>query len=238
MVVNNVLDKNPQLISTGNGEIDKKIGGGLPPGSLTLIEGQSDAGKSVLTQQFIWGSLNNGMRMALYTTENTTASLLRQMHSLALDIDDFFIVGRLDIYPVPNTFPEDQAQKLFSMLLAHIQKLPADVVIVDSLTTFITQASEPHTLEFFSRAKDLCDDGRSIMLTMHSYASNDQLLTRIRSMCDAHLRLRVEEVGSQLVKVLEVAKVRGAAKSTGNIISFDVEPNLGMRIIPITKAKA
>ncbi|MND05126.1 flagellar accessory protein FlaH [compost metagenome] len=52
------------------------------------------------------------------------------------------------------------------------------------------------------------------------------------------MRLRVEEVGSQLVKVLEVAKVRGATKSTGNIISFDVEPNIGMRIIPITKAKA
>jgi flagellar protein FlaH len=52
------------------------------------------------------------------------------------------------------------------------------------------------------------------------------------------MRLRVEEVGSQLVKVLEVAKVRGADKSTGNIVSFDVEPNIGMRIIPITKAKA
>ncbi len=76
------------------------------------------------------------------------------------------------------------------------------------------------------------------MVTMHSYASNEQLLTRLRSICDAHLRLRVEEVGSQLVKVLEVAKVRGATKTTGNIISFDVEPNLGMRIIPITKAKA
>ncbi|HWO73900.1 MAG TPA: flagellar accessory protein FlaH, partial [Dehalococcoidia bacterium] len=80
--------------------------------------------------------------------------------------------------------------------------------------------------------------GRALILTMHSYASNEQLLTRIRSMCDAHLRLRVEEVGTQLVKVLEVAKIRGAAKSTGNIISFDVEPNLGMRIIPVTKAKA
>jgi flagellar protein FlaH len=73
---------------------------------------------------------------------------------------------------------------------------------------------------------------------MHSYASTEQLLQRLRSMCDAHLRLRVEEVGTQLIKVLEVAKVRGAAKSTGNIVSFDVEPHLGMRIIPVTKAKA
>ena len=65
-----------QIISTGHPEIDKKLGGGLPVGSLTLIEGQSDAGKSVLCQQMIWGSLNQGCRAILFTTENTTRSLL------------------------------------------------------------------------------------------------------------------------------------------------------------------
>ena len=53
-----------------------------------------------------------------------------------------------------------------------------------------------------------------------------------------HLKLRLEEVGERLVKVLEVSKVRNAERTTGNIISFDVEPGMGMRIIPITKAKA
>ena len=46
-----------RVISTGNSEIDKKMGGGVPVGSLTLLEGQSDAGKSVLAQQMIWGVL-------------------------------------------------------------------------------------------------------------------------------------------------------------------------------------
>jgi len=228
----------PKLVTTGNGEIDKKIGGGLPLRSLTLIEGQSDAGKSVLVQQFTWGTLRSGLRIDMYTTENTTPSLFRQMTSLALGIDDFFIVGRINVYPVPNSFTEEQSRRIFKLLLDHIAHSAADVVIVDSLTAFVTHASESETLDFFSRAKDLCDQGRSLILTMHSYASTEQLLTRLRSMCDAHLRLRVEEVGTQLIKVLEVAKVRGAAKSTGNIISFDVEPNLGMRIIPVTKAKA
>ena len=228
----------PKLVTTGNGEIDKKIGGGLPLRSLTLIEGQSDAGKSVLVQQFTWGTLRSGLRIDMYTTENTTPSLFRQMTSLALGIDDFFIVGRINVYPVPNSFTEEQSRRIFKLLLEHIAHSAADVVIVDSLTAFVTHASESETLDFFSRAKDLCDQGRSLILTMHSYASTEQLLTRLRSMCDAHLRLRVEEVGTQLIKVLEVAKVRGAAKSTGNIISFDVEPNLGMRIIPVTKAKA
>jgi flagellar protein FlaH len=44
-------------------------------------------------------------------------------------------------------------------------------------------------------------------------------------------------MGDRLMKVLEVAKVRGADKNTGNIVSFDVEPGWGMRIIPISKAK-
>jgi archaellum biogenesis ATPase FlaH len=38
--------------------------------------------------------------------------------------------------------------------------------------------------------------------------------------------------------VLEVAKVRCADNSTGNFVSFDDEQNIGMRIIPIAKAKA
>ena len=32
-----------RIISTGNTEIDSKMGGGIPSGSLILIEGQSDA---------------------------------------------------------------------------------------------------------------------------------------------------------------------------------------------------
>jgi flagellar protein FlaH len=148
-------------------------------------------------------------------------------------------MGRINVFPVPNTFSSEKSNQLYRLLLNHIERMPqVDLVVVDSLTAFVTHASEADTLDFFSRAKDLCDSGRSLIVTMHSYASNEQLLTRLRSICDAHMRLRVEEVGTQLVKVLEVAKVRGADKSTGNIVSFDVEPNIGMRIIPIAKAKA
>ena len=53
------------------------------------------------------------------------------------------------------------------------------------------------------------------------------------------LFLRVEgwPISSDVVgmMVLEVAKVRGADMSTGNVVSFDVEPMLGMRIIPKSK---
>ncbi len=226
----------PTIITTGNSEIDKKLGGGIPPGCLILVEGESDAGKSVLCQQIMHGSLSEGMRGVLYTSEDTTGGFVRQMQSLSLDILDFYLLARLNVYEVPNTFGE---QKVFDMLLAHINKLELySLVIIDSMTSFVLHASEAETLEFFSRAKQLCDKGRTIIVTLHSFALTEQFLSRIRSMSDGHLKLRTEEIGTQIVKVLEVAKIRGASKTTGNIVPFDVEPRMGIRIIPITKAQA
>ena len=43
---------------------------------------------------------------------------------------------------------------------------------------------------------------------------------------------------SQLVKTLEVAKIRGAQQTTGNILTFDVEPEIGMKIMPVSRARA
>ena len=226
-------------ISTGNNELDKKMGGGIPTGSLTLIEGQSDAGKSVLVQQLMWGALQDGFRVLFYTTENTVKSLLAQMTDLGLDIEDYFLLGQISIYAVPQAFNEEQSVSIFQMLRQHIaQREDVDLVIVDSLTSFVSNVDDKETLTFFTLCKEFCDRNRTVMFTMHSYAFSEQMFIRLRSICDAHMRLRVEEVGDQLVKALEVAKIRGAEKSTGNVISFEVEPGLGMRIIPITKAKA
>ena len=228
-----------RVVSTGNPEIDKKIGGGIPEGSLSLIEGQSDAGKSVLVQQLVWGALQEGLRVVYYTTENTTRSLLRQMESLGMNVMDHFLLGKVNVYPVPSALTAEQSLTVFSKLLTHItHHQNYDIAVLDSLTSFVSHVPETDTLSFFTNCKTVCDQNKTLLITLHPYAFDESMFIRIRSICDAHLRLRTEEVGEQLIKVLQVAKIRGAEKTTGNIVSFDVEPGLGMRIVPITKAKA
>ena len=231
--------RSQKLISTGNTELDKKMGGGIPSGSLTLIEGQSGAGKSILTQQLVWGALKVGKRVAYYATENTATSLLRQMSSLSLDISDFFLLGRINIYPIRSAPTGEEARALLQAALDHMMKAKdRDVIAFDSLSIFVSNIAERDTLAFFTAAKDLCDENKTVLLTLHSYAFSEPMFVRIRSIADAYLRLRVGEVGNQLLKELEVAKIRGAEQTTGNVIAFDVEPGLGMRIIPMTRAKA
>ena len=79
MVASEKRDLARGLICTGNIELDKSIGGGIPYRTLMLLEGQSASGKSTLSQQFIWGALTSGGKAALYTTEQTVQSFLRQM---------------------------------------------------------------------------------------------------------------------------------------------------------------
>jgi flagellar protein FlaH len=225
-----------EIISTGNTEIDKRLGGGIPVGSLTLIEGQSDAGKSVLAQQMIWGSLHDKHKVVIFTTENTVKSLVTQMQSLGLDILDQVLLGWLKIYFLQPS-KTDLTSCLETLLTSMECLKDYRLVIVDSLTPIIAYTSLEDVLSYFDRCKLLCDDGRTIVNIAHSFAFNEEMLSRIRSMCDAHLRLGIDEVGEKLLKFLEVLKVKGADKGTGNILSFDVEPGTGMKILPLSKAR-
>ena len=208
---------------------------------MVLLEGQSDAGKSVVSQHFTHGAMNSRMSAAYYSTENTVKSLMTQMSSLNLDVTDYFLCDRLRVYPLEiASTKEGDTARAFRLLLDHFDGLPIrfNLTIVDSLTALVAHSDDRSIIDFFASCKGLCDRGRTIIAVVHSYAFDDRMLIRIRSLCDAHLVLKVEQVGERLVKIMEVTKVRNADQSTGNIISFDVEPGMGMKIIPISKAKA
>jgi flagellar protein FlaH len=226
------------LISTGNDELDKKIGGGIPPNSLSLIEGQPDSGKSVLSQQMIWGSLRNGYKVAIFTTENSVRSLITQMQSLNLDVTNYVLLSRLQIYPVDARKTAGNLNTGLSPMIAGCALKGFDLAVIDSLTYYVTHVSIAELITFFEDMKALNSKGLSILCSAHSYAFEESTLIRIGAMCDAHLRLRMETMGAKLVKILEVAKVRGAVQKTGNIVSFDVEPNWGIKVIPYSKARA
>ncbi|RLC91828.1 MAG: flagellar accessory protein FlaH [Chloroflexi bacterium] len=173
----------------------------------------------------------------MFTTENSVRSLNTQMESLGLDILDALLLGWLKVYPLATSKME-LADTFGNILDAIEHHTGHNMVVVDSLTPVIAHTTVGNIISYFEGCKKLCDRGKTIINIAHTYAFNEEVLARIRSVCDAHFRLRIQEVGDKLIKVLEVAKVRGADKNTGNILSFEVEPGMGMRVMPISQAKA
>ena len=227
------------IVSTGADQIDRTLGGGIPYGTLMLIEGESGSGKSTLAQQLVWGALRSGERAVLYTTEQTVQTFLRQIDTLGLDVRDYFLLNELQIYPISIPPGSIEPIVIFRELARHIEKQKTcRVVVVDSLTTFVSRAGGDQIQSFFTQCKTLCDTGKVIICTVHSDAFDQDILTRVRSVCDAHLRLQIQRSGNHLLKTIEVAKIRGADTVTGNISAFEVEPGLGIKIVSISKARA
>ncbi len=229
-------EKTQLNISSHNMELDSKMGGGLPLGSLTLIEGGSGSGKSVLAHQMLWGALLDGFTVSIFTSENTIRSFIAQMQKLDSDLLDFVLLNKCRIYPMALTKLGDHATA--ALLTAISEETKRTLIIVNSLTAAVVHDTEDAPIfRFFEGCQRLCASGTTIIVTLHAQGIDEDLLNPIRSMCDADLRLRADQDGQRMVKTLEVNKVRGADSTTGAIVGFDVEPGWGMRVIPISKAR-
>lgn len=233
-------EKPLEFISSGNLEIDRKLEGGIPVGSLCLLEGEKDSGKSVLMQQIMWGALNQDKKALALTTEKTSKNLLNNMESLNLDISDYFILGRSKIFEINASYVEENpelSEKLLQTLLECVEQCEEDLILIDSLTILAVSASENALLNFFTGCVKLCDKGKTILISVHGYTFPQQVIHRLKSTCDTCLELRIEQVGDKLINTLEIQKLRGARKITGNMLSFNVDSDSGLKIIPVSKVK-
>jgi DNA-binding response OmpR family regulator len=73
--------------TAGNLEmLEDLFNGGIQLGSLTMIEGTSGSGKSLICQYLTFGAVSANFDVAYYCSKHTTGSLVRQMNSINLGL--------------------------------------------------------------------------------------------------------------------------------------------------------
>ena len=161
------------------------------------------------------------------------------MESLGQDLTDYFLLNEIQVFPISASGDMSDPDAILDTLTRHIDaQVEPRMIVIDSITTFVSRAGGDQIQNFFSELKRICMSGQVIACTVHENAFDEEYVLRVRSICDAYLRLRVSASGTNLIKTLEVAKIRGAELRTGNITGFEVEPGLGIRIIPVSRAQA
>lgn len=58
--------------------------------SIVLIEGPNDSGKSVLSQQYVYGALQSGLRVYYVTMESGYRQLLKSMEDVSFNVKHYF----------------------------------------------------------------------------------------------------------------------------------------------------
>ena len=226
-------------VGTGNTQMDQRLEGGLPIGSLTLIEGTSSAGKSVICKQVVYDSLRKDYQVACFNFGRGGKTLISDMATMGLHVSEYVLQGKLKVRTPKERGPDDNADDRLTSLLDDMQNLPReyDVIIVDPITTLASYSSAKAVLGFFSACKRLCDEGRTIIVAAHTHSFEREMLMRLRALCDAHLRLSVEKMGTKLLKMMEVCKILGAEVSPSDTVCFVVEPGEGIRVSPMSSVK-
>ena len=127
-LLRDISAKDKPRISTGDGEFDRVLGGGLVKGSIVLLGGEPGIGKSTLTLQTILG-MND--RKVLYVSGEESA------HQLKMRAER---LGNTQS-PTPNTLlilTETSLEAIFE----HIKEVQPELVVIDSIQTIATETAD------------------------------------------------------------------------------------------------
>jgi flagellar protein FlaH len=237
------LGKSSRFIRTGDKlvALGQRLGGGLPLGSLTLVEGAVSSGKSVLCQHLVFGALTEGLDTAYFTSEYSREGLVGQMRSLGLDVSDPSLTGRLHVQRIPEPDEDESPEPILADLVREMEALPVTIkfIVVDAITDLVNSTSEDAVIAFFTACRRMCNRGKTVVVVIHSYAfaANAGTFKRIHSVWDGHLSLWSETVGGKAVRTVEVQRVNSKEVDDNNTVTFEVVPNLGMRVLPVSRGR-
>jgi archaellum biogenesis ATPase FlaH len=218
------------LISTGSAALDGVLSGGIPAGSLTLIEGEAHSGKSTLARQIIWEALQGGRIVTLFTSENTPRSVAARMGRVGADVLDFLLRGKISIYPLNLSRLGSHA--LQTLLHAMKWGVCRKVMVVDSLSPAVAHSSAEETRRFLEECRALGRRGTTVILTLHSHYLTGGLADSARSLCDVHLKLHSGEEREGRTATVEINKAPGHPIGARISIPFEVEPEIEPLAVP------
>lgn len=111
-----VLGNTPRILANIN-EFDRLIGGGIVPGSLTLVGGDPGIGKSTLLLQLSHALAKQGLMVLYVCGEESVEQTSMRASRLGIETDNLLLLSETN----------------FSVIKAHIDAVNPDILIVDSI---------------------------------------------------------------------------------------------------------
>jgi circadian clock protein KaiC len=202
-------------ISTGIERLDNMLGGkGIYRGSSVLLSGTAGTGKTTFAAFFTDGSCRRGERVLYLPFEEAPHQIIRNMHSVSLDLAPWVAQGLLRFHAVRPTIYG------LEMHLASIHKLVEEfqpsLVVVDPVTNLISVGTLSESEAMLARLIDWLKS-RRISAVFTSLTSGgaplEQTQVGISSVMDTWLMLSTIESHGERNRGIQVVKSRGMAHS-------------------------
>jgi circadian clock protein KaiC len=189
-------------------------GKGFYRGSTILVSGSAGTGKTSLAAQFVDAACRRGERALFFIMEESQNQLLRNMHSIGIDLYQWVKKGLLFFNATRPTLYGLETHLANSIKL--VNKFKPSVVVLDPINSFVIGRNIFEVNTMLVRLVDYLKMNRVTALftsnTAKSYDS-DSSDVYVSSLIDSWVLLMYLEKGGERNRGLEVLKSRGMAHS-------------------------
>ncbi|WP_302082302.1 ATPase domain-containing protein [Salinibaculum rarum] len=222
-------------------QLNRAFGGGLPKGSIVLVEGTYGAGKSTLAGRFAYGLTEQSHEVTYLSTERPVGPFLDQMRSLSYDVTSALLDRQLlYLFGDLSGFDSDgDPPQLLSRLTSSRGMWETDVAILDTFgdilrydPTFDVLAGQTdrrraaqRVISFFRR---IARGDRTVVLTVDPSGLADATLEPFRAIADVLLQVTATSGGRSVRRSIDVKRFVGMGQQVDDSIGFSIRPGIGI----------
>ncbi|MGI5920562.1 MAG: DNA repair protein RadA [Syntrophomonadaceae bacterium] len=152
--LNSISGSDTYRYSSGLGELDRVLGGGIVPGSLVLLGGDPGIGKSTLLLQAADKIARSGKRVLYLSGEESLRQIRLRADRLQIESSDIFLLNEPNIEILEEYIREigpdfviiDSIQTVY---LEHISSIPGSVAQLRECTAAIMRLAKKNDIAFF-----------------------------------------------------------------------------------------
>jgi circadian clock protein KaiC len=132
-------------LPSGNAQLDRLLGGGLPAGTSTLLLGPAGTGKSTVATQFAFAAAARGQRSALFVFDENIGTFRSRSRKLGIGVEDAM---QRELITVQQIDPAELSSGEFAAVVRRAAEgkdrygVPAKLIIVDSLNGYLNAMPE------------------------------------------------------------------------------------------------
>ena len=223
------------LLGTGIAGFDEILGGGLPAGSLYLIQGLAGSGKTTLASQVAFMQARAGRQVMLLTLiAESHAKMLNHVSNFDF-FDDSLVGHQIQMLSGYASLSSGGLRGLLRLISAELNRHRPGMLVIDGFRSVRDSGPSDLNLSEFMHALN------SLVFTMNC---TTLLLSPVEgnmpesenTLVDGVIELSQYESGMQLVREIKVFKLRGANHLLGKHV-FEINQS-GVEIFPRFEATA
>ncbi len=218
------------FLGTGSAELDTLLGGGLVPGTNTLLMGPSGVGKTTTAIRCILSALERGQHCAYFLFDEGLATLLARADAMSMSLRPYIDNGQLSIRQIDPA--EVSPGEFSSWVRKAVMGDEAAFVVIDSLNAYLqAMPGEKYLLlQMHELLNYLNQLGVATLLVLgqHGLVGDMRTDVDLSYLSDTILLFRFFEAKGQILTALSVVKSRASAHER-TIREFRLGPT-GVRV--------